>query len=167
MKDVTEYININLSTNTTTSLTVSSFNTISLTSNNYSINTGSTERIKIDNTNVIINTNTLSIINGGNTFVTTSILSDKGNYTFDRINNFTIRKIVTVANTTTTNELFKLSETTLNVSNLTTVDINATDVRLSGTNVNVSSTNFTSDVTTFIVKKNTLEYIKVTNSGTT
>jgi hypothetical protein len=167
MKNVTEYININLSTNTTTSLTVSNFNTISLTSNNYSINTGSTERIKIDNTNVIINTNTLSIINGGNTFVTTSILSDKGNYTFDRTNNFIIRKIVTVANNTTTNELFKLSETTLNVSNLTNVDINATDVRFSGTNVNVSSTNFTSDVTTFIVKKNTLEYIKVTNSGNT
>jgi len=229
MKDTTEYVNVNLSTDTTTSLSVTNFNSISLTSNNYSIKTGSVERVKIDDTNVTINTNTLSIVNGGNTFITTGISSDKGTYTFDRLSNFTIKKVGT-----TNNELFKLTESTLTISNLTNTNINATNIQLSGTNTNINSTNlyvssnvdlksgkviinndtltvsnltnvvvdvtnhyfkvggvnkvtlnntnlvvsslnnvtftttnFTTDVTTFIVKKGTLEYIKVTNSGTT
>jgi predicted carbohydrate-binding protein with CBM5 and CBM33 domain len=136
MRDTTEYININLSTNTATSVTFSNFNTISLTSNIYSINTGTTERIRVDSTNITINTSTLSIINNGNTFATTNIVSDKGNYTFDRINNFTIKKVGT-----TNNELFKLSETILNISNLTNVDINVSNINISGTSTNISSTN--------------------------
>jgi hypothetical protein len=168
MKNTTEYVNVNLSTDTTTSLSVTNFDTISLTSNNYSIKTGSVERIKMDSTNVTINTTTLSLVNNSNTFVTTSILSDKGDYVFDRVNNFIIKKIVTTANnTTTTNELFKLSETILNVSNLTTVDINVPDIKLSGTNTIVNSINLTTDVTTLTIKKGSLEYIKVTNNNVT
>jgi hypothetical protein len=181
MRDTTEYINVNLSTNTSILLTVSNFNTISLTSNVYSINTGSTERLRVDSTNVTINTSTLSIINNGNTFVTTNIVSDKGNYTFDRINNFVVKKVGT-----TNNELFKLNETTLNVSNLTTIDTDVSDyyyfkvggtsrIILNGTDLNVSSlsnitfttTNLITDVNTFIIKKGSSEYIKVTNFGNT
>jgi hypothetical protein len=84
----------------------------------------------------------LSLINNGNIFVTTSISSDKGTYIFDRLSNFTIKKVGT-----TNNELFKLSETILNVSNLTTVDINVPDIKLSSTNTIINSTNLFVTVT--------------------